>query len=210
MEYELPVINQAQINTAQGFTFAKGLRAILRQDPDILLVGEIRDMETAQMAIRASLTGHLVFSTLHTNSAAGAIPRLLDMGVEPFLLSATLISVMAQRLVRTNCPDCSKPVVPGEEDLALLNLNPEDLEGADLRSGNGCNLCRQTGFRGRMAVFEYLRVEGPIRSMIAAGRNATEIERAAKEQGQLCLRDDAMIKLREGKTTLQEVSRVIA
>ncbi len=210
VEYELPVINQAQINTAQGFTFAKGLRAILRQDPDILLVGEIRDMETAQMAIRASLTGHLVFSTLHTNNAAGAIPRLLDMGVEPFLLSATLISVMAQRLVRTNCLDCGEPFQPSAEDLARMDLKPEDLAGGDLRVGRGCTLCRQTGFRGRMAVFEYLRVEGPIRQMIAEGKGAAEIEQAAKKLGQTSLWDDAIIKLKEGKTTLQEVARVVA
>jgi type IV pilus assembly protein PilB len=210
VEYELPVINQAQINTAKGFTFAKGLRAILRQDPDILLVGEIRDVETAQMAIRASLTGHLVFSTLHTNSAAGAIPRLLDMGVEPFLLSATLISVMAQRLVRSNCPDCSAPITPSSDDMALLELKSEDLSDINLVAGTGCSLCRQTGFRGRMAVFEYLRIQGPIRQMIAEGKDAGEIERAARELEQPSLWDNAVIKLKEGKTTLPEISRVIA
>jgi len=209
VEYELPVINQAQINTAKGFTFAKGLRAILRQDPDILLVGEIRDVETAQMAIRASLTGHLVFSTLHTNSAAGAIPRLLDMGVEPFLLSTTLISIMAQRLVRTNCPDCSQPVTAEDEELARLGLEQDDLDGAELRAGQGCNLCRNTGFRGRMAVFEYLRIEDTIRQMITEGRDGAEIEKAARSLGQASLKDDALIKLKDGKTTIREVTRVV-
>lgn len=210
VEYELPVINQAQINTGKGFTFAKGLRAILRQDPDILLVGEIRDVETAQMAIRASLTGHLVFSTLHTNSAAGAIPRLLDMGVEPFLLSATLISVMAQRLIRTNCTHCNAPVTPDPAGLQHLGLEPSDLDGATIQAGAGCSLCRQTGFRGRMAVFEYLQITTELRDMIIQGKDATEIEKTALGLGQLSLRDDALDKLREGKTTLEEVTKVIA
>jgi len=210
VEYELPVINQAQINTAKGFTFAKGLRAILRQDPDILLVGEIRDVETAQMAIRAALTGHLVFSTLHTNSASGAIPRLLDMGVEPFLLSATLISIVAQRLVRTNCPDCAAPVTPDPVELEILGVAADDLRDAKLLGGSGCPLCRQTGFRSRMAVFEYLQITPEIRKMIVAGRDATDIEAAARQQGQQSLRDDALAKFKAGRTTIEEVTRVIA
>nr|MEE4268854.1 GspE/PulE family protein [Candidatus Krumholzibacteria bacterium] len=210
VEYELPVINQAQINNAKGFTFAKGLRAILRQDPDILLVGEIRDVETAQLAIRASLTGHLVFSTLHTNSAAGAIPRLLDMGVEPFLLSATLISVLAQRLVRTNCPDCGQPVEPDPVDMKILGLEAADLAGASIKAGPGCNLCRQTGYRGRMAVFEYLQVSPDIRALIAQGKDAMVIEQAARDEGQLSLKDHTLDQFKEGRTTLAEVTRVIA
>ena len=210
VEYELPVINQAQINTAKGFTFAKGLRAILRQDPDILLVGEIRDVETAQMAIRAALTGHLVFSTLHTNSAAGAIPRLLDMGVEPFLLSATLISVLAQRLVRTTCASCAQPVAADPVNLQMLGLEPGDLADTSLTAGKGCNLCRQTGFRGRLAVFEYLQINPDLRKMIVQGRDATEIEQEARRQGQESLRDDVVAKVRAGKTTLEEATKVIA
>ncbi len=208
VEYELPVINQAQINNAKGFTFAKGLRAILRQDPDILLVGEIRDVETAQLAIRAALTGHLVFSTLHTNSAAGAIPRLLDMGIEPFLLSATLVSVLAQRLVRTICKDCGEPSVPDPGDLELLGLTSEDLVDCQTMAGKGCPLCRQTGYRGRMAVFEYLRVDGEIRKMIAAGRDAGEIEEAARAGGQSMLREDALGRFKSGLTTAAEVLKV--
>ncbi len=210
VEYELPVINQAQINNAKGFTFAKGLRAILRQDPDILLVGEIRDVETAQLAIRASLTGHLVFSTLHTNSAAGAIPRLLDMGVEPFLLSATLISVLAQRLVRTNCPDCGQPVEPDPRDMKILGLEAADLAEANVTAGPGCNLCRQTGYRGRMAVFEYLQISPDIRALIAQGKDAMVIEQAARDEGQLSLKDHTLDQFKEGRTTLAEVTRVIA
>ncbi len=210
VEYELSMVNQAQINTAQGFTFAKGLRAILRQDPDILLVGEIRDVETAQLAIRAALTGHLVFSTLHTNSAAGAIPRLLDMGVESFLLSATLIGVLAQRLVRTVCPQCAEPTRPDADSISLLGLTREFLESAEFRAGRGCDLCRKTGYRGRVAVFEYLRVEGPLRRMIAERCDAERIEAAAVEAGMRTLRDDALDKLHAGRTTVQEVLRVIA
>jgi type IV pilus assembly protein PilB len=209
VEYELPVINQAQINTAKGFTFAKGLRAILRQDPDILLVGEIRDVETAQMAIRAALTGHLVFSTLHTNSAAGAIPRLLDMGIEPFLLSATLVAVVAQRLIRTICPECVLPTEPDPSELELMGLTMDDVAGRDLRKGQGCSLCRHSGYRGRMAIFEYLSVDGEIRDMIAAGRDGGAIATAATAQGQRSLRDDALVKYMDGQTTLREVMKVV-
>ncbi len=210
VEYELPVINQAQINTAKGFTFAKGLRAILRQDPDILLVGEIRDVETAQMAIRAALTGHLVFSTLHTNSAAGAIPRLLDMGVEPFLLSATLVSIIAQRLVRRVCKDCGEPCEPDSEDVQLMGLTADDLQGSTILEGQGCNLCRNSGYRDRLAVFEYLHVDKEIRKLVADGKNATVIEDAARATGQASLRDDALSKMKAGRTTLKEVMRVVS
>jgi len=210
VEYELPVINQAQINTAKGFTFAKGLRAILRQDPDILLVGEIRDKETAQLAIRAALTGHLVFSTLHTNSAAGAIPRLLDMGVEAFLLSASLISVLAQRLVRKVCPECGENIKPSEDQLRLLGLEPGDLPAEGVPQGRGCPVCRDSGYRGRMAIFEYLRVTEDIRQMITDGRDVEAIAAVARENGQLGLKDDALTKLRAGQTSLSEAVRVVA
>ncbi len=208
VEYELPVITQAQINTAKGFTFAKGLRAILRQDPDIVLVGEIRDVETARMAIRAALTGHLVFSTLHTNSAAGAIPRLLDMGVEPFLLSATLVSVVAQRLVRKVCDECGAACEPNADDLELLELEPDMLAGARPREGAGCSLCRQTGYRGRLAVFEYLNVDQEIRRMIVEGRDAGAIEAVARARGQAGLLHDGLAKFRDGQTTLAEIIKV--
>jgi len=173
-------------------------------------VGEIRDTETAQLAIRAALTGHLVFSTLHTNSAAGAVPRLLDMGVEPFLLSATLVSVLAQRLVRTVCPDCAAPASLDDDDLELLGRTAEDLAGADLRAGKGCQMCHETGFRGRLAVFEYLQITSELRRLIIDGRDATEIEAAARAAGQRSLRDDALLKLKAGQTTVPELLRVVS
>lgn len=209
VEYELPMINQAQINTAKGFTFAKGLRAILRQDPDIILVGEIRDGETAQLAIRAALTGHLVFSTLHTNSAAGAVPRLLDMGVEPFLLSATLVSVLAQRLVRTVCPECAESVQVTPGELELMNLDAEEFATAELRRGRGCRLCHDSGFRGRLAVFEYLQITRQLRGLIIEGRDASVIAEAAVAAGQRTLHDDALLKVKAGQTTVQEMLRVV-
>ncbi len=209
VEYELPVINQAQINNAKGFTFAKGLRAILRQDPDILLVGEIRDVETAQMAIRAALTGHLVFSTLHTNSAAGAIPRLLDMGIEPFLLSATLVSVVAQRLIRTICKECGEPAAPNPAELETMGLIVDEPQSVNIREGKGCSLCRQSGYRGRMAIFEYLSIDPEIRAMIAAGKDGGAIASEAARQGQPTLRDDGLEKYLDGKTTLREIMKVV-
>ncbi len=209
VEYELPVINQAQINTAKGFTFAKGLRAILRQDPDILLVGEIRDAETAQLAIRAALTGHLVFSTLHTNSAVGAIPRLIDMGIEPFLLSATLVAVLAQRLMRTVCSECGEDWQPDTDALAAVGLEPADVAGATLRRGKGCPVCRGTGHRGRTGAFEYLGITPAIRRLIAGRADSEDILAAAREQGWRTLAGDGLRKLREGSTSLGEYARVV-
>ena len=208
VEYALPVINQAQINLAKGFTFALGLRAILRQDPDIVLVGEIRDAETAEMAIRAALTGHLVFSTLHTNSAAGAIPRLLDMGIEPFLLSATLVAVVAQRLVRRVCTECGQPAEFDADELLGLGMTPEALAAAAPQAAEGCSLCRGTGYRGRLAVFEYLRVDATIRKMIIEGKGQDDVQQVAREQGQSTLLADGLAKYAAGQTTLAEVIKV--
>jgi len=210
VEYELPVISQAQINVAKGFTFAKGLRAILRQDPDILLVGEIRDHETAQLAIRAALTGHLVFSTLHTNTAVGAIPRLIDMGIEPFLLSATLVSVLAQRLVRKVCPVCRVKEEPTEEQRELLRLDELEDSNPTFTVGKGCPSCRDVGYSGRCAVFEYLRVDERIRHMINDGSSADAIQAAAVEDGMRTLRQDTLDKLLAGKTSLTELMRVVS
>ena len=210
VEYELPVINQAQVNTAKGLTFATGLRAILRQDPDIVLVGEIRDRETARMAIRAALTGHLVFSTLHTNSAVGAIPRLMDMGIEPYLLAATLVSVVAQRLVRRVCRACATDHVLDEKDRARLGLTAEEFADTRMRSGSGCAQCRDTGYRGRVAVFEYLTIDTEIRQLIASGADETTIRQTAEWAGMRSLRDDALAKLRAGTTSAEEMVRVIS
>ncbi len=210
VEYELPSINQAPIHPGQGFTFAAGLRAVLRQDPDILLVGEIRDQETAEMAIRAALTGHLVFSTLHTNSAVGAIPRLVDMGIERFLLSATLVAVLAQRLVRKVCPLCRVRQEPDEEQLALLHAHGIDVTGRSCSTGCGCPACRQTGFSGRGAVFEYLRIDTDIRALIDAGAAEHELEQAAVAAGMRTLREDTFDKVLAGTTSLSELMRVVA
>ncbi len=210
VEYELPVINQAQVNTAKGFTFAKGLRAILRQDPDILLIGEIRDKETAQMAIRAALTGHLVFSTLHTNSAAGAIPRLIDMGVEPFLLSATLVSIVAQRLVRKVCTNCQVPYSLTDDDRLRLGLDEAEVRAQEMVIGEGCSNCGSTGHRGRIAVFEYLQISSRISAMIAEGQDAATIVDVARQDGMQNLRENALDKLYAGKTSVAEIARVIA
>lgn len=210
VEYELPSINQAPIHPAQGFTFAAGLRAVLRQDPDILLVGEIRDQETAEMAIRAALTGHLVFSTLHTNSAVGAIPRLMDMGIERFLLSATLVAVLAQRLVRKVCPLCRVRQEPDEEQSALLAAHGIDLTGRPCSTGRGCPACRETGFSGRGAVFEYLRIDTKVRALIDAGAGEDEIEKTAVAAGMRTLRQDTLDKVVAGTTSLAELMRVVA
>ena len=208
VEYELPLINQGQIQAAQGFSFAAGLRAILRQDPDIILVGEIRDQETARMAIRAALTGHLVFSTLHTNDAAGAVPRLLDMGIEPFLLAATLIGVLAQRLVRAVCPDCLEERSPTPDQCEMLGLDPADGAVMAFPAGKGCPACKQTGYRGRLAVFEYLRLTEDLRRLVAAGTTREDIAAAAREAGMRTLREDALDKVREGRTSIEELLRV--
>ena len=210
VEYELPVISQAQIQVNQGFTFTKGLRAILRQDPDILLVGEIRDQETAQLAIRAALTGHLVFSTLHTNTAVGSIPRLIDMGIEPFLLSATLVSVLAQRLVRKVCPVCRVRQEPTPEEIELLGLEEVVKERPAFSLGKGCPSCRDTGYAGRNAVFEYLHVNGAVRMLINEGADSDQIQAAAVEGGMRTLRDDTLDKLKAGKTSLSEMMRVVS
>ncbi len=209
VEYELPVISQAQIMPQQGFTFASGLRAILRQDPDIILIGEIRDKETAQLAIRAALTGHLVFSTLHTNSAASAIPRLIDMGVEPYLLSATLVSVLAQRLVRNVCAVCRIKQEPTDEQVRLLRLDELEVKPR-FSTGKGCPACKHTGCSGRSAVFEYLQVSGDIRRLINDGVGIDRIQERAKKEGMRLLREDAMDKLLAGKTSLSEVMRVVS
>jgi len=210
VEYELPVINQAQIQVEKGFTFAKGLRAILRQDPDILLVGEIRDQETATLAIRAALTGHLVFSTLHTNTAVGAIPRLIDMGVEPFLLSATLVSILAQRLVRTVCPVCRVRQEPTADQVEMLHLQEVVEKTPKFTIGKGCPSCRDTGYSGRCAVFEYLHIDADVRALITEGADGDRITAAAEKADFQTLRDDTLAKLVAGKTSLTEMMRVVS
>ncbi len=208
VEYQLRGINQIHVNRKIGLTFANGLRAIVRQDPDIILVGEIRDKETAEIAIQSALTGHLLFSTLHTNDAAGAVTRLLDMGVENFLLSSTLLGILAQRLVRVNCPHCREPVDPDPKLISSMRLTPEQLEGVTLLQGRGCDHCRHTGYIGRSAIFEYLPIDDDIRKEINASSSTEIIKRAAIGKGLRTLRQDGWEKVKAGVTTISEVLRV--
>ena len=205
VEYEIPGINQTQVNPQAGLTFARALRAFLRQDPDIIMVGEIRDQETAQIATEAALTGHLVIATLHTNDAAGAITRLEEMGIELFNISASLIGVLAQRLVRRVCDHCRVEVDPDPAVLNSLGLSAADLEGKTLYRGVGCERCGGTGYRGRYAIHELLVVDDVIRQAIVAGKSATEIKALARERGMRTLREDGIYKALEGITTLEEV-----
>jgi len=206
IEYQLHGVNQIQISTKAGLTFARGLRSILRHDPDVILVGEIRDGETAGIAVQASLTGHLVFSTLHTNDAPGAVTRLVDMGVEPYLVASSLEAVLAQRLVRVICPHCREEYQP--ENRAELSAQLGVALPEVLYRGRGCRQCQGTGFRGRSAVCELLDVTPNVRRLILAGASAADIRRAAMQQGARSLRSDGWRHVLEGRTTIEEVLRV--
>ncbi len=207
VEYQLEGINQMPVNPKRGLTFATGLRHILRHDPDIVMVGEIRDRETANIAIRAALTGHLVFSTLHTNDAPGAITRLIDMGVEPFLLASSLEAVLAQRLIRTICPNCKKPYKPDETLLKSLNGSAAIEPDTRFYLGAGCNECMQTGMKGRTGIFELLRITATLRDLIAARPTTEQIIRAAPAD-HISMEHDGIAKVLEGITTPEEVLRV--
>jgi len=208
VEYQLSGVNQIQVNPKIGMTFANGLRSIVRQDPDIILVGEIRDRETAEIAIQSALTGHLLFSTLHTNDAAGAVTRLLDMGVESFLLSSTLLGVLAQRLVRVICPHCKAPAKPDKKLLDSMGVSPEEASGITFFSGKGCEECRYTGFKGRTAIFEYLPVDDEVRREITSRSSTERIKDIAMKKGFLTLRQDGWRKVKKGVTTIAEVLKV--
>ena len=203
VEYHLPLIRQTQINLKAGVTFAAGIRAILRQDPDIIMVGEIRDQETAEIAVHAALTGHLVLSTLHTNDAVGAIARLVDMGMEPFLLASTLLGVMAQRLVRKICPHCQAGSRPSPEQRQRY----PDL--TVVYQGRGCRLCRKSGYRGRVGIFELFQIDEQARAMVAAKTSTDELRRYALAHGMCNLRGDGLLKVQKGLTTLEELDRVV-
>ncbi len=208
VEYQLTGVNQIQVNPKIGMTFANGLRSIVRQDPDIILVGEIRDRETAEIAIQSALTGHLLFSTLHTNDAVGAITRLLDMKVESFLLSSTLLGVLAQRLVRVICPYCKEPTRPEERLLKSMDATPDEISKIEFFAGKGCEECRYTRFRGRTAIFEYLSVDNDIRKEITKRSSTERIKEIALGKGLVTLRQDGWRKVRAGITTISEVLRV--
>lgn len=205
VEFDIEGIMQVPVNEAVGMTFAKALRSFLRQDPDIIMLGEMRDLETSQVAIQASLTGHLVLSTLHTNDAPGAVTRLVDMGVEPFLISSTLLAVLAQRLVRTICKRCRTPFEPTEAQLALLNLSPHDLGDKVFYYGRGCKDCNDTGYRGRKGIFELLPISDPVRLLINERAPTVVIRQKAMELGMVPLREDGMRSIFDGDTTVEEV-----
>lgn len=205
VEYEFPVIRQSQVNFKAGFDFSAGMRAILRQDPDIILIGEIRDRETADMAVRAALTGHLVLSTLHTNDSVSAIPRLIEMGVERFLLASSLIGVIAQRLVRKLCPQCKVPYKPDEEELRRIGWHGEP--NPVFYKAQGCNACRMTGYKGRTGIFEVLVISKRLAAMIADG-DIHKLKEAALQEGFVTLFEDGIDKVKRGITSIEEVFRV--
>ncbi len=205
VEYEIEGIMQVAVNEAVGMTFGRALRAFLRQDPDIIMLGEMRDLETSQIAIQASLTGHLVLSTLHTNDAPGAVTRLIDMGVEPFLISSTLMAVLAQRLVRTICKKCRTPFEPTESQLSLLNLSPHDVGDKVFYYGRGCANCNDTGYRGRRGIFELLVATEPVRLLINDRAPTVVIRQKAVELGMTTLREDGLRGIFDGDTTIEEV-----
>ncbi len=208
VEYYLPGVNQCEVRAKIGMTFARIIRAMLRQNPNILLVGEIRDEETANTAIQASLTGHLVFSTLHTNDAPSAITRLVDIGVQPFLVASSVMAIMAQRLVRKICPKCKQRFEPPLHILSGLGLKPELAKKANFAKGKGCNYCNKTGYRGRMGIYELMGMTSQVREMTFKGESTQAIRKIARKQGMHTLFEDGMIKALKGQTTLEEVMRI--
>ena len=205
IEYQLPGINQVQVDRHVDMTFAAALRSMLRQAPNIIMVGEIRDLETAEIAINASLTGHLVFSTLHTNDAPGAVTRLVDMGVKPFLVATSLRAVMAQRLLRRICPNCRAPYQPTKSEIKMLGLTPEYLQNHQFFKGKGCRSCGYTGYKGRIGIYEIFTISEDIAKLIFANESSGVIREAARRNGMRSLRDDALRKAEAGISTLEEV-----
>jgi type IV pilus assembly protein PilB len=205
VEYDIDGLIQCQINEDIGMTFARSLRSFLRQDPDIILVGEIRDLETAQIAVQASLTGHLVFSTLHTNDAPSSIARLLDLGLEPILVTATLEAICAQRLVRRICTHCKESYTPTEEQLMELQLTPEDVEGRVFYRGRGCPHCNQQGYRGRLALFEIMVLDDELKELIMQHGSTNVLRNEARKRGMRTLRQGGLLAIYDGITTIEEV-----
>ena len=209
VEYQLVGINQSQVHAGAGITFARGLRAILRQDPDIIMVGEIRDLETAEIAIQAALTGHLVFSSLHTNDAASALPRLLDMGVEPFLIASSVIAVVGQRLVRVVCRNCKTTYKPDAKVLDELGVPADMRKGLLFSRGQGCPTCSNRGYRGRTGVFEILRMNEAIKRLVMEGKSALDIRDAAVADNMVLMKECGLAKVIDGVTTPEEIMRVV-
>ena len=208
IEYQIEGIGQIHVNPKIGLTFASGLRSIVRQDPDVILVGEIRDLETAEIAIQSALTGHLVFSTLHTNDSASAVTRLIDMGIEPFLVSSSVVAILAQRLVRVICSNCRVPYTPDEESLEKIGITPEMLAGRKIYQGKGCPFCLNTGYKGRAGIFELMMLDDTIKNLLLKTSDANAIKKKAIEQGMITLRRDGAQKVLDGTTTIEEVFRV--
>ncbi len=208
VEYLLSGINQVQVKESIGMTFAAALRAILRQAPNIIMIGEIRDLETASIAINASLTGHLVFSTLHTNDAPSAVARLADIGVKKFLIASAVRSIMAQRLVRNICSDCGAPTDLTEKEMRALSLSADQLAGATITAGSGCRSCRMTGYKGRIGLFEIFNIDEEVRLLINGDQSTPELRKRARELGMRTLREDGIRKVLAGRTTASEVMRV--
>lgn len=208
IEYQINGISQIQVNPKIDLTFARGLRSIVRQDPDVILVGEIRDHETAEIAVQSALTGHLVFSTLHTNDSAGAITRLVDIGIEPFLISSSVIAVAAQRLVRVLCEKCREPYHPDEIMLQNIGILPEQINEATVFQARGCEHCFNTGYRGRIGIFEILKMESQLKSLILKSFDANRIQEEAFRMNMVSLRSDGIQKVLAGTTTIEEVLRV--
>jgi len=208
IEYQLEGISQMQVASKKGVTFVNALRHVLRQDPDVIMVGEVRDVETARMAIQSSLTGHLVFSTLHTNDSAGAVSRLLDFGVEPYLVSSSLIAIMAQRLVRKVCPDCRRAYQPTQRELRELGIAEMPSDEAKFYVGAGCEKCFQTGYRGRTGIYELMMVSEQIQELVYKRETAGTIKKASLNAGMQTLRMDGARKVLGGITTIPEVLRV--
>jgi general secretion pathway protein E len=207
VEYEVKGIGQVQVNHKIDLTFASALRAFLRQDPDVILVGEIRDRETAENAVQASLTGHMVFSTIHTNDSATAFARLTDMGVEPFLVASSLAGVLAQRLVRRLCPECKVPHVPSDEELGDIGMTRAQLEGGTIFKAGGCELCQMSGYKGRVGIYEFLPALDDIKTLVIANADAGQIKKKSVELGMRTLRDDGFLKVLAGRTSFDEVLR---
>jgi general secretion pathway protein E len=208
VEYQLRGINQIQVKPSIGLTFANALRSIVRQDPDVILIGEIRDAETAEIAIHSALTGHLVLSTLHTNDAPSAVTRLIDMGMEDYLLSSTIIGILAQRLVRVACPDCREPYSPNPMILKEMKLDSGDLKNPNIIEVRGCESCSHTGYWGRLGIFEFLKVTDDIQRLILGKKDSNIIKEAARKDGMRTLREDGWLKVKQGVTTVSEVLRV--
>jgi general secretion pathway protein E len=208
IEYDLDGVGQTQVNPRIEMTFARALRAILRQDPDVIMIGEIRDLETAQIAVQASLTGHLVLATLHTNDSVGAVTRLVDMGVEPFLVASSLLGVLAQRLVRKLCPQCRRRHVPDAAECRLLGLDPASAAQHPIFVAAGCEACNQSGYQGRTGIFELLRVDEPLRALIHDGASEAKLREHARTEGMLSIREDGLRWVGGGLTSIEEVLRV--